>query len=89
MAETLADAARRYAEMGWAVFPLRPRGKEPRTKNGVKDACCDIEQVRAFWERFPDSNIGIAMGEPSGGLVAIDVDEDGESGKDGMAAVRA
>ena len=89
MAETLADAAIRYASMGWAVFPLRPRGKEPRTKNGVKDACCDIEQVRAFWERFPDSNIGIAMGEPSGGLVAIDVDEDGESGKDGMAAVRA
>lgn len=89
MAETLADAAERYASMGWAVFPLRPRGKEPRTKNGVKDACCDIEQVRAFWERFPDSNIGIAMGEPSGGLVAIDVDEDGESGKDGMAAVRA
>lgn len=89
MAETLADAAERYASMGWAVFPLRPRGKEPRTKNGVKDATTDLEQIRAFWAAFPDSNIGIAMGEPSGGLVAIDVDEDGESGKDGMAAVRA
>lgn len=87
MAETLAEAAERYASMGWAVFPLRPRGKEPRTKNGVKDACADVEQVRAFWARYPDSNIGIAMGEPSGGIVAIDADVDPEAGKDGVDTI--
>lgn len=87
MAETLAEAAERYASMGWAVFPLRPRGKEPRTRNGVKDACADVEQVRAWWARNPDDNIGIAMGEPSGGIVAIDADVDPAAGKDGLGTV--
>ena len=53
-------------------------GKHPRTKHGFKDATTNIEQVRGWWREYPNSNIGIATGRPSG-LLAIDVD--GDSGE--------
>ena len=67
-------AALRYAARGWPVFPLRPRGKEPLTEHGVKDATCDTATIVAWWRRWPDANVGIATGAPSG-LVVLDVDE--------------
>lgn len=86
---SLHDAAVAYARRGWAVFALKPRSKEPATLHGVKDATTDAEAVDEWWGEHPECNIGIAMGSPSGGLVAIDVDVDDESGKDGMAVLRA
>jgi DNA-binding PadR family transcriptional regulator len=52
-------------------------GKHPRTKNGVKDATMDEEQIRAWWTQWPTANIGIATGITEGettGLFVIDVD---------------
>ena len=80
---TLKEWALEYAGMGLAVFPLRARNKTPATKNGCKDATTDQKQIAAWWNRWPDANIGIATGSVSGGLVVIDLDRDEEKGRDG------
>jgi Virulence-associated protein E-like domain/Bifunctional DNA primase/polymerase, N-terminal/Primase C terminal 2 (PriCT-2) len=46
-------------------------GKHPRTKQGFKEATNDPEQIRKWFTRWPDANIGIATGS---GLVVIDID---------------
>jgi len=51
----------------------RSIGKHPRTRQGLKDATTAEQQVRAWWHRWPQANVGLAMGRVSG-LVAIDVD---------------
>ena len=76
------------ARRGWPVIPLywledgdcscsnlkcSDAGKHPLTVNGVTNATTDDTWIRAWWEEFPDSNIGIATGAPSG-LVVLDVD---------------
>lgn len=66
------DAALGYVSLGWRVFPLKPRSKEPATAHGFKDATNDAEQVRRWWTSNPDYNIGIATGS---GLCVIDVDD--------------
>ena len=79
----LLESAKKYANMGLAVFPLKIKGKEPVTQNGFKDATTDIRIIEKWWHENPDYNIGIATGTMSGGLVAIDMDIDKEKGKDG------
>lgn len=79
------EAALGYAAMGWAVFPLQPKGKEPLDgSRGFKDATTDQEKIRKWWGRHPDMNIGLATGAASGGIVAVDVDENDDRGKHGM-----
>lgn len=83
------EAARSYAERGWAVLPLHSiengrctcgrddcpsPGKHPLTPHGVKDATTDLDQVQAWWLEWPWANIGIATGSQSG-IAVIDVDE--------------
>jgi predicted P-loop ATPase len=75
--DRMLRAALRYAQMGWKVFPCKPCSKQPATRHGFKDATTDEAQIREWWERTPDANIGIATGEASG--VAV-VDEDIRSG---------
>lgn len=79
----LLEAAKKYAKMGLAVFPLRVKGKEPITENGFKDATTDLRIIERWWHDNPNCNIGIATGQMSDGLVAIDMDIDKEKGKDG------
>lgn len=77
-----------FARLGWPVFPLycvedgvcscsKPKctnpGKHPLTVNGVKDATTDEIYIRTWWEEFPEANIGIATGAPSG-IVVLDID---------------
>ena len=85
----LGKAAVWYAENGFAVFPLRARGKRPATQHGVNDWTDDAESVRKWWEKHPDHNIGIACGTPSGGLLVLDFDVDEEKDKDGLATLYA
>jgi putative DNA primase/helicase len=70
---TLAEAARRYAEHGWHVFPLADRDKVPRDGFAWKElATNDVETVRRWWRESPDANIALVPG-PSG-LVVVDID---------------
>jgi hypothetical protein len=48
-------------------------GKHPRTQHGLKDATRDPHQIRAWWSKWPQANIGLATGAASG-LVVIDID---------------
>ena len=63
-----AATARRYVSRGWAVVPLPPRQKAPRIRSWQK---------RMFTaDDFTDgANIGVKLGEPSGGLVDVDLDD--------------
>lgn len=82
------DAALEYAEKGLAVFPLIPRSKEPIYKGGFQKATTDPEIIRRWWRKNPDANIGIATGQKSGGVFAIDYDKDEDKGIDGCESAR-
>lgn len=84
MNKIFLDAAIEYASKGMAVFPLKPRAKEPLTRHGVKDATTNFNTIEKWWTKHPNANIGIACGQVSGGLLVIDLDEkpNGISGTD-------
>jgi hypothetical protein len=67
----MRSAALAYASCGWPVFPLLARSKQPATRHGFKDATADPERIAQWWDRHPDSNIGL----PTGHLFdVIDID---------------
>lgn len=78
----LAEAAHDYVEMGLAVIPLGVGKKEPVTKSGLNDWSDNPEQIDAWWSQGkyagkhgnPRYNIGMACGQVSGGIIAIDLD---------------
>lgn len=70
---TPRDAALAYARRGWHVLPCRPRGKEPLTPHGCKDATTDEQTIRSWWQRWPAANVAIATGRASG-ICVLDVD---------------
>ena len=82
MSGDMLHHALEYVARGWPVFPLHtPRdsgcscgdrdcssvGKHPRTPKGLHDASTDEQQVKAWWSRWPNANIGGRTG------VAFDV----------------
>ena len=97
-APSLLECALQFAERKWHVFPLhsvqdsrctcgrdcgKNAGKHPRVKGGFKVATTDARQIEAWWQKWPDSNIGIATGAVSG-IVVIDID-----GANGLATLQA
>jgi hypothetical protein len=85
----MRDAAIALAEIGYSVLPLhtaqngkcscgkaacKSPAKHPLVTHGVRNATSDPSQIRAWWQKWPNANIGIAMGAPSGVFV---VDFDG------------
>jgi len=58
----MTEIALQLAAKGKYVFPCRPRGKEPLTSHGFKDATTDPEQIRRWWSEHPDANLGLATG---------------------------
>lgn len=83
----LLDMALTYADLGWEVFPThngpgcscwrgdacQNQAKHPRTRNGVKDATTNMDQIELWWANFPQANIGIRMGSE---LLVLDFDGD-------------
>ncbi len=66
----LLEAACEYAELGYPVFPCR-LDKKPYTNHGFKDASTDEDQILAWWDKWPDANIGI----PTAGFLVLDFDD--------------
>ena len=83
MSNVFLDAAIEYASRGWAVFPLKARGKDPLTAHGVKDATTNFDQIEKWWTKNPNANVAIACGLVSGGLLVVDLDEK-ENGISGL-----
>lgn len=82
--EALMQAALWYISQDIPVFPLQPRSKEPMLgSRGFKDATTDAKQVRAWWQRAPEANIGA----PTGVLFDV-IDIDGPSGFASLATLR-
>ena len=80
---SMYDAAIEYAKKGFAVFPLKYRDKVPLTRNGCKDATTDAAQIKAWWQKYPNANIGLATGAVSQNVFVIDLDIDEDRGIDG------
>lgn len=50
----------------------------PHDGHGFLDATIDVDRVLAWWDSYPDANVGLRTGEPSG-TVVLDVDPDGSA----------
>lgn len=86
----MLQAALDWARDGFAVFPLWWRdaqgkcvcglplcdkpGKHPRVSKGFHAATKDRFKIEHWWEKWPDANIGLATGAPSG-VIVLDIDE--------------
>ena len=54
---------------------LRSPGKHPRNPSGSRGGSRDESEIRDWWRRWPNANVGIVTGV-DGGLVVLDVDAD-------------
>jgi Bifunctional DNA primase/polymerase, N-terminal/Primase C terminal 1 (PriCT-1) len=77
-------AAQPLAMWGWRVFPIKPKGKTPLTKNGCLDATTDPEVIEQWAERWPSANVALRTGD----LVVIDVDA-AHGGNEALAELQA
>ena len=76
----LLEAAKRYLAYGLHPIPCEPRGKRPLLESWkpYQEQAPTVEKLEAWWERWPDANIGLVLGR---GMFAVDVDsEEGARG---------
>lgn len=71
--QTTQDAAIVFAQAGIPIFPCAMHGKRPLTHAGFLEATSDIDQIGAWWARWPMANIGLPTGSKSG-IEVVDVD---------------
>jgi hypothetical protein len=67
----LVHTALGYAALGLRVIPLGKRSKRPWMERWPERASRDPDQVVRWFERSPESNIGIVTG---GGVIGLDID---------------
>jgi putative DNA primase/helicase len=104
MSEMMLAAALEYAQRGWRVLPLhtplnggcscgKPEcsaiGKHPRIRKGLSGATTDKSQLRVWWRKWPDANIGILTGSESKALVVDTDNSGGEHGSENLSALTA
>jgi hypothetical protein len=70
------EAAHKYADHGWFVFPAAPGEKIPVTEHGFLDATTNHKQIQQWWRGEPCANVAIATGAP--GPDVVDVDKKGD-----------
>ena len=68
------NTALHYLRMGFSVIPLEPRGKKPLIQWAeYQKRLATEDEVRGWWAKTPDANIGIVTGKVSGiGVVDLD-----------------
>ena len=82
--DSLQEAALTFATAGVPVFPCIPNGKAPLTRHGFLDATTHLDQVLAWWQRYPRANIGTPTGAPGHDVLDVDVRANGS----GFSALR-
>ena len=78
------DAALFYAAQDIPVFPLQPGANAPPLVQFTTQATTDPEIIKAWWDLWPDANVGLRMG---GQWHALDLDQ--KDGRDGWASYLA
>ncbi len=68
----LAWALEYAAFLRWKVFPVGT-DKKPLIKDWPNAATDDQEQIRRWWERWPEAGIGLVCGQRSG-VYVVDID---------------
>jgi hypothetical protein len=64
-----------YGKLGYRVFPLKPGTEEPLIPDWQEKATWEETQIREWWGRWPNANIGIATGQCRDGyFVVLDYD---------------
>jgi hypothetical protein len=71
------QAAHRYADHGWPVFPVAPGQKIPITEHGYLDATTGHKQIQSWWRQEPAANVAVATGKPGPDVVDVDRHKDG------------
>lgn len=67
-------AALDYLHRGWSVIPMRERDKRPAVRwQDFQTTRASEQEVRDWFRRWPENNVGIVTGAVSG-LVVLDVD---------------
>ena len=84
----LLQATLAYATSGTPVFPCRVKDKSPLVAGGFKAASTDHEQIRSWWNKWPDALIGMPTGKETG-IFALDIDLDPARGIDGEKSLSA
>lgn len=65
------EAALNLGRRGLRVFPLKAGSKHPPLiKDFPRNATTDEAQIRAWWARWPNANIGVS----TNGMLVLDVD---------------
>src|SRR5439155_24278059 len=67
------QVAIKYAQRGFAVFPLVTRTKEPATAHGCKDATRDPAIITRWWWSRASRGVAIRTGQASR-LIVLDID---------------
>jgi hypothetical protein len=67
-----------YTARGWSVIPLQQRGKRPLLPSWseYQSQRASEEEIREWWTRWPDANVGVVTGQVSG-LIVLDLDGPG------------
>lgn len=81
-----AKIAAEYIRAGLAIIPLKPNSKAPATKHGLNDWSVDTEGATEYFSDNPTANIGIVCGQPSHGVVVIDLDD--HNGANGLESLK-
>jgi putative DNA primase/helicase len=86
---SMHEHALNYANIGFSVIPLHypsqqscscrnktcsSIGKHPITRQGLKEASCDVKQISEWWDQFPMANIGLLTGT-KGKVAVLDIDQ--------------
>lgn len=88
MASPVLAAALAAAGRGWSVLPMRPCAKAPLVPwLELQERRAHADEIRGWFERWPDANVGVVTGAISG-LVVVDVDP-AHGGRDSLADLEA
>lgn len=75
MENNLLDAALSYAERGFSIIPIRP-DKKPFIKwEAHQKEKATLKDIREWWVKWPNANVGIVTG-PISGILVIDCDNE-------------
>lgn len=64
-----------YSSLGWRLIPIARATKRPLVDKWPERATFDAETIADWWERWPEANVAIVLGQASG-LIDIEIDDD-------------